>query len=74
MKRSQGGLVITQVREESTAAEIGLMAGDVILRINNRRMNNLEDFREVLIASRTSSNVMLLVQRGRAAYYVPLPF
>jgi serine protease Do len=46
----------------------------VILKLNNQPMGSTEQFREALIASRTSKSVLLLVRRGRYGYYVTLPF
>jgi serine protease Do len=74
VKLGQGGLIITQVRENSVADQVGLVSGDVVLRLNNQPMKSIDAFREALIAARTASSVVLLVRRGRSAYYVPLPF
>ncbi len=74
VKAGAGGLVISSVRPASPAGRIGLEPGDVILRLNNQQMANMDAFREGLLSSRSSKSVLLLVRRGRAGYYLTLPF
>jgi serine protease Do len=74
VKPGHGGLVISGVRRGSSAAEIGLEDGDVIVRLNNQPMNTLQVFHEALIAARASKSVLLLLRRGRTGYYITLPF
>jgi S1-C subfamily serine protease len=74
VRPGQGGLAVTAVRPGSTAARIGLEAGDVVMRLNNAPMSSLEAYREALIAARRSRSVLLLLRRGRAAYHITLPF
>jgi Do/DeqQ family serine protease len=74
VKAAKGALVITSVRNGSDAGQIGLAPGDVVLRLNNKRLGTIEEFRESIVAARHARSVLLLVQRGRAAYYITLPF
>ncbi len=69
-----GALVISSVRRGSPSDQVGLEAGDGLLRINGQRMRDVETFREALVAARTKRSVLLLVQRGRAGYHLTLPF
>ncbi len=69
-----GGLGIVAVRDGSAAAQIGLEAGDVVLKLNNQPLSSLDAYREVLISARTSHSVLLLVKRGRLGYNLTLPF
>lgn len=73
VEQARSGLAINSVRRGSAAARIGLVSGDVVLKVNNQRTNTLDSFREALIAARASKSVLLLVGRGRFAYYVTLP-
>jgi serine protease Do len=70
---ARSGLLINSVRRGSVAARIGLVSGDLVLKVNNQRTETLESFREALIAARASKSVLLLVGRGRFGYYVTLP-
>ncbi|MGQ0507641.1 MAG: trypsin-like peptidase domain-containing protein [Myxococcaceae bacterium] len=74
VKGSGGGMIISQVRPGSAASRAGLEPGDVILRLNNQPMASLEVFREGILSSRSTKSVLLLVRRGRAGYYLTLPF
>lgn len=74
VKAGQGGLVVTGVRPGTAAAQVGLEPGDLIARLNNQPMANVDAFREALIAARGASSVVLLVRRGRVGYHVTLPF
>lgn len=71
---ARGGLVVRQVRPGSVAESSGLRAGDGVLRVNNAPVTGLDGFREALVAARGSASVLLLVQRGRYGYHLPLPF
>jgi serine protease Do len=74
VKPAPGGVAVTAVRPGTAAAQVGLEPGDLVLRLNNLPMSNVEAFREALIGARGSSSVVLLVRRGRAGYHVTLPF
>ncbi|MGQ9525187.1 MAG: trypsin-like peptidase domain-containing protein [Armatimonadota bacterium] len=41
----EGGVMVTEVDPRSGAAEAGLTAGDIILRVNRRSVRSLDDFR-----------------------------
>jgi serine protease Do len=74
MKETRGVLSIAALRPGSTAQEIGLEPGDVILRVNNQPVVSLDAFREALLSARRGRSVLLLVRRGRYGYHVTLPF
>jgi serine protease Do len=74
VKPAQAGMGITAVRPGSAAARIGLEPGDVVQKLNNQAVGSVEAFREAIIQARGSNSVLLLVRRGRAGYYLTLPF
>jgi serine protease Do len=74
VKAAAGGVTVSAVRPGTAAAQVGLEPGDLIQRLNNLPMGNVEAFREALISARGASSVVLLVRRGRYGYHVTLPF
>ena len=74
VRSSARALAVTAVRPGSGAAGVGLAPGDFILRLNNQPLGSLEVFREAVLAARRGKSVLLLVQRGRQAGYLTLPF
>jgi len=73
VESAKRGLTISSVRRDSPAARVGLVSGDVILRVNNLETDTVESFREAMISARASKSVLLVIKRGRFAYYVTLP-
>ncbi len=66
------GVLVSDVRSGSPAAEAGLRAGDIIIEANRIGVVDLEML-EAIISRTTGSHDLLLVQRGRQAYYVAFP-
>lgn len=64
-----GSLVVEQVTQP--AASAGVQPGDVILGVSNERVANERELRSA-IAEATGS-VALLVQRGPAQIFIPVP-
>jgi len=56
----------------SQAAKVGLQPGDVLLKINDRRIPNVQEFRKEFSKLRCRSHVTLQILRGRFLYYVTL--
>jgi serine protease Do len=51
------------------AAEAGIQPGDVVLAVNNTRVNTVKAFRSALQRARKS--VALLIERSGTSVYVP---
>jgi serine protease Do len=66
------GQLVRDVRQASAAAKAGIAAGDVIRQINNAVVDSTEQYREALLGASQGETVILVVQRGRAVYYVTL--
>lgn len=66
------GVEITEVTRGSQAERVGLRPGDVLLKINDRRIPNVQEFRKEFSKLGCRSNVTLQVLRGRFLYYVTL--
>ena len=67
---SDGGVEITAIERDSTAAESGLRPGDVILSANRYKVGDLDELRKIL--KQPSQRVVLRVKRGNAALYLVL--
>lgn len=70
--RRSRGVLITDVRKGGAAERAGLRPGDVVVEIDRVRVGTLADVEKVVSRS-SDAKVLLLVQRGRRAYYVVLP-
>jgi len=66
------GLVIDGVARGGQADRIGLRPGDILLKINDRDLKSLKEFRREFARIRCRPNVTLQVLRGRYLYYVTL--
>ncbi len=62
---TQQGLVITQVRQDSEAARKGLAVGDIILEVNRKKVDTVEDFEKILKSVDAGQVLLLLVRRER---------
>ena len=66
------GVVISDIKEGSPAAEAGLRPGDLISEINRTAIKNLNDYQQALKQVKNGENLLLLVKRGSGALYVVL--
>jgi serine protease Do len=66
------GLVVSEVVRGSAAAGAGIEVGDVLRQVNDAAVDSGETYREAILAASQRETVVLLVQRGRAGYYVTL--
>jgi serine protease Do len=65
------GLVVEGV--QSSAGASPLQPGDVIVAVNNERFKSLDEFQRLVGGAEPGSTVALLVRRGDATLYVPVP-
>lgn len=68
--RIRGGVLVDAVEGPAKAA--GLRAGDVVLTINNIDVDSVPKFNATVAKLDEDKTVVLLVQRGESAQYVPL--
>jgi len=66
------GVVVTDVADNSAAAEKGLERGDVITSVNRARAHSAEDFKSAISKAKPGKGVLLYVQRGKATTFVVL--
>ncbi len=64
------GVVIRGVRPDSAASEAGLQAGDVVLEVDHKKVNNVDDFLgSAKQDQKNKKSALLLVQRGNSTIY-----
>ena len=66
---SKDGLVVQQ--SNGPAAQAGVRPGDVLLAVNGAKVGTVEDVRKAL--KEADKAVALLVQRGEARIFIPVP-
>jgi len=67
------GLVVTEIDPESSAASFGVRKGDILLALNKKKLETLEDFEEVLESINDSDMVLILLKRGKTTLYLAFP-
>lgn len=67
---AKSGVMLTELRPGSYLRQIGAHPGDVIRKINEVAVKNLDDFNKGLIKYRQRESVVLVIQRGNQQYYV----
>lgn len=79
-KRTGGGygsrskVVVKEVRRGSEAGKIGVKPGDLILKVNNMLVSNLDEFKKAISEYFNLPSINLVIQRGPYAYSLTLPF
>jgi Do/DeqQ family serine protease len=68
--RTSKGIVITHIGEQSYLWQIGARPGDIILKLDEHVINDIEDFKNTIIKYRLKTSVVILLQRGHQGYYV----
>jgi serine protease Do len=61
------GVMVTEVKPDSFADDIGLQPGMVILRINKQQVNNEDEFRKFAAQLKSGEDVVFLVHQGRGS-------
>jgi serine protease Do len=69
------GLAILQVDPQGKASEVGLSAGDVMLKAGEQQLASVGDLKEAMetAAAKGKSNVLVLVRRGDTQRYRAVP-
>ncbi len=66
------GVVISDIKEGSPAAEAGLRSGDLITEVNRTAIKNLNDYQQALQKVKKGDNVLLLIKRAAGSFYTVL--
>ena len=72
LQRTRGGrgVLVSGINPDGQAANRGLRVGDMILEVNDVRVDRPGDFYNRVLASAVSRQTSLTVQRGRQVYRV----
>jgi serine protease Do len=65
------GVKVEEV-EEGPAASAGIQPGDIIMRLNNKKIDNAQQFEETVKQLPTGTPFPILVQRGEGALFLAL--
>lgn len=64
------GVLITDIDRNSNAYEAGIRIGDIITRVGTKRVNSINEFRELVDEAKQQESLLLLVKRGdRSSYF-----
>lgn len=66
------GVVVTGVDKESIAYKAGLEIGDIIRRINDQPIRNIEGYEKIINRLKSKDRLILLLERDGAMYFVSL--
>ena len=66
------GLAITEVISGSSADDMGLQPGDIILEANRVEVSNVDEWEKVISKLEPGDTLLLLVFRSGHTYYVPI--
>ena len=73
IKEDEEGVVITEVKENSPAAQVGLSPGDVIKEVNQHSIKDLDNFKAAMQKVEPGDVVLLRVRHGVWTMFVTLP-
>ncbi len=73
IEEDEEGVVITEVKEDSPAAQVGLNSGDVIKEVNRNPIEDLDDFKAAMKEVDPGDVVLLRVRHGPWTMFVTLP-
>ncbi len=68
--QSDKGVVVTEVKPDSPAAQAGLAPGDVIREVNRMAIQDIQDVEQGLARGSDPARVLLRVEREGAQRYV----
>jgi serine protease Do len=66
------GVVISDVKEGSSAGTAGLRPGDLITEVNRTAIKNLNDYQQALQKAKKDEHLLLLIKRDGGSFYTVL--
>ena len=72
IKTSERGVVIVRVRPGSTAEEMGVREGDIVLEVNRKPVNSIKSYERAVSGLAKDQAVLLLLKRKGQTIYLTL--
>jgi serine protease Do len=72
IKPSERGVVIVRVRPGSTAEEMGVREGDIVLEVNRKSVNSVKSYERAVSGLAKDQAVLLLLKRKGQTIYLTL--
>ncbi len=66
------GVIVVDVREGSVAEEVGIQPQDIVLEVNRVKVETMKDYAREIGKAAEKNGILLLIQRGKSKFYVPL--
>lgn len=66
------GLIIAEIIPGSSADDMGLQRGDVILEANRKETSSMQKWEEIINTLKPGDTLLLLIYRNHHTYYVPV--
>jgi len=67
------GVVVTEVLAGTTAAELGIQPGSIILAVNRKKISNVDDFNAAVQEAIKEKRILLMLKQGEATRFVAIP-
>jgi serine protease Do len=68
------GVIITNVRRGSSAWNAGLRKADIIVEINKKEINDIEEYKSIINKIKQDESLLFLVKRNQNTIYIALKF
>jgi serine protease Do len=67
---SPNGVLVTDVVPNSPVGAAGIVRGDVIAEIDRKKINNLNDFQEMMNKTNNKDTVLFLIKRSGSTLFI----
>ncbi|RPI79288.1 MAG: Do family serine endopeptidase [Desulfobacteraceae bacterium] len=68
------GIVVDKIRAESEAGRLKIQPGDLILKVNNLPIRDMDEFKKIMSRIHYLPSLTLVIRRGPYAYSLTMPF
>ena len=69
---SKNGVIVVDVKDGSPADEKGIQPQDIILQVNKAKISSVKDYTREMSKKSAKNNILFLVKRGKATFFVSL--
>ena len=70
--KADQGVAVVGVDPESAAAEAGVRQGDIIIEVDRKEVQSIDDVKTRISQAKDKDRLLLLVQRQSGKFYIPL--